>query len=145
MGTAFQCQGAYLQDEWRVTDSLTLNLGLRYQTYTPWVEVRDRQVNFAPFSGVVELPGQNNFYSNNRALYNSYNGGLGNFQPRFGFAYTPGALGKTTVFRGADTVSSYLEGTGTWLRLPQNPPFAADLNLTYDNLTLSRIPPWTRG
>ncbi len=127
--------GAYLQDEWRVTDSLTLNLGLRYQTYTPWVEVRDRQVNFAPFSGKVEVPGESTFYSNNRALYNSYNWGLGNFQPRFGFAYTPGALGKKTVFRGAYTVSSYLEGTGTGLRLPLNPPFAGDLNSFYDNLT----------
>ncbi|HVN78662.1 MAG TPA: TonB-dependent receptor [Terriglobia bacterium] len=127
--------GAYLQDDWRATDSLTLNLGLRYQTYTPWVEVRDRQVNFAPFSGEVELPGQSTFYSNNRALYNSYNWGLGNFQPRFGFAYTPNALGKKTVLRGAYSISSYLEGTGTNLRLPLNPPFATVLNSIYDNLT----------
>ena len=81
--------GAYLHDDWRVTNSLTLNLGLRYQTYTPWVEVLDRQVNFAPISGEVELPRHTNFYSDNRALYNFYSWGLGNFQPRFGFAYTP--------------------------------------------------------
>jgi hypothetical protein len=127
--------GAYLQDDWRVTDSLTLNLGLRYQTYTPWVEVLDRQVNFAPFSGQVELPGQSSFYSNNRALYNSYNWGLGNFQPRFGFAFAPHVLGNKTVFRGAYTISSYLEGTGTNLRLPLNPPFAGVLTGIYDNLT----------
>jgi Carboxypeptidase regulatory-like domain/TonB dependent receptor len=127
--------GAYLQDDWRVTDSLTLNLGLRYQTYTPWVEVHDRQVNFAPLSGEVELPRQSKLYSNNRALYNSYNWGLGNFQPRFGFAYTPHALGNKTVFRGAFTISSYLEGTGTNLRLPLNPPFAGVLTSIYDNLT----------
>ena len=127
--------GAYLQDNWRVTDSLTLNLGIRYQTYTPWVEVLDRQVNFAPISGQVELAGKNNFYSNNRALYNSYNWGLGNFQPRFGFAFTPHALGNKTVFRGAYTVSSYLEGTGTNLRLPLNPPFAGVLRSIYDTLT----------
>jgi hypothetical protein len=127
--------GAYVQDVWRVTDTLTLNLGLRYQTYTPWLEVLDRQVNFAPISGQVELPAQNNFYSNNRALYNSYNWGLGNFQPRFGFAYTPHALGNKTVFRGAYTISSYLEGTGTNLRLPLNPPFAGVLTSIYDNLT----------
>ncbi len=127
--------GAYLQDDWRVTDSLTLNLGLRYQTYTPWVEVRDRQVNFAPLSGEVELPRQTSLYSNNRALYNSYNWGLGNFQPRFGFAYAPHALGNKMVFRGAFTISSYLEGTGTNLRLPLNPPFAGVLTSIYDNLT----------
>jgi len=126
--------GTYLQDAWRVTDSLTLNLGLRYQTYTPWVEVLDRQVNFAPFTGEVELPRQNSFYSNNRALYNSYNSGLGNFQPRFGLAYTPSQLGNKTVFRGAYTISSYLEGTGTNLRLPLNPPFAGVLTSIYDNL-----------
>jgi hypothetical protein len=127
--------GAYLQDDWRVTDSLTLNLGLRYQTYTPWVEVHDRQVNFAPLSGEVELPRQSRLYSNNRALYNSYNWGLGNFQPRFGFAYTPHVLGNKTVFRGAFTISSYLEGTGTNLRLTLNPPFASVLTSIYDNLT----------
>jgi hypothetical protein len=127
--------GAYLQDDWRVTDSLTLNLGLRYQTYTPWVEVLDRQVNFAPLSGEIELPRQSKLYSNSRALYNSYNWGLGNFQPRFGFAYTPHALGNKTVLRGAVTVSSYLEGTGTNLRLPLNPPFAGVLTSIYDNLT----------
>jgi hypothetical protein len=127
--------GAYLQDDWRVTDSLTLNLGLRYQTYTPWVEVLDRQVNFAPISGEVELPRHNSFYSNNRALYNSYNWGLGNLQPRFGFAYTPHGLGNKVVLRGAYTISSYLEGTGTNLRLPLNPPFASVLTSIYDNLT----------
>jgi hypothetical protein len=130
--------GTYLQDDWRVNDSLTLNLGLRYQTYTPWVEVLDRQLNFAPFSGDVELPRQSNLYSNNRALYNSYNLSLGNFQPRFGFAYTPHVLGNTTVLRGAFTVSSYLEGTGTNLRLPLNPPFAGVLTSIYDNLTFPR-------
>jgi Carboxypeptidase regulatory-like domain len=127
--------GAYLQDDWRATDSLTWNLGFRYHTFTPWVEVRDRQANFAPFSGELQLPRQSSLYNNSRALYNSYNLGLGNFQPRFGFAYTPGALGRKTVFRGAYTISSYLEGTGTNLRLPLNPPFVSVLNSIYDNLT----------
>src|SRR5262249_60505793 len=103
--------------------TLTLNLGLRYETHTPWVEVYDRQVNFAPFSGSIEFAGKSSFYKNNRALYNPYNWGLGNFQPRFGFAWNPEAMNKSMVVRGAYTVSAYLEGTGTNLRLPINPPF----------------------
>ena len=36
----------YAQDDWRATDRLTLNLGLRYEAHTPWVELNNRQVNF---------------------------------------------------------------------------------------------------
>ena len=49
--------------------------------------------------------------------------GLLDFQPRIGFAWNPQAFGGKTVVRGAFTISSYLEGTGTNLRLTQNPPF----------------------
>jgi Carboxypeptidase regulatory-like domain/TonB dependent receptor len=113
--------GAYVQDDFRVSNSLTLNLGLRYETHTPWVEVDNRQSNFDPFTGAVQLAGQSNIYGNN-GLYHSYNGIL-DFQPRVGFAWTPKAMGGKTVVRAAYTLSSYLEGTGTNLRLPMNPPF----------------------
>ena len=57
-----------------------------------------------------------------RGLYNGTYG-VRDFQPRIGFAWTPAMLGGKTVFRGAYSISSYLEGTGTNLRLPINPPF----------------------
>ena len=40
-------------------------------------------------------------------------------------------LGKSTVIRGAYTLSSYLEGTGTNLRLTINPPYASEHQLNY--------------
>ena len=127
---------AYLQDDWRAKDNLTLNLGLRYETHTPWVEVHNRQANFGLFTGTEYFAGQSGCpYSNCSALYNSYNLGF-DFQPRLGFAYTPGMFNGKVVVRGAFTVSSYLEGTGTNLRLPLNPPFAEEHTTLYDNFTL---------
>ena len=32
--------GIYFQDDWRVTDDLTLNLGIRYENHSPWVEAQ---------------------------------------------------------------------------------------------------------
>jgi len=113
--------GVYFQDDWHATDTLTLNLGLRYENHTPWVEIHNRQVNFAPVTGQIQFAGQPCIYSNCRALYNSYNGVL-NFQPRIGLAWTPAFLDRKTVLRGAYGISSYLEGTGNNLRLPMNPP-----------------------
>jgi hypothetical protein len=123
--------GIYFQDDWRATDTLTLNLGLRYENHTPWVEVQNRQVNFAPLTGQIQFAGQPCVYSNCRGLYNSYNGGL-DFQPRIGLAWTPSFLGGKNVLRGAYGISSYLEGTGNNLRLPMNPPFTSpEFQTTY--------------
>jgi len=134
--------GIYFQDDWRATDSLTLNLGLRYENHTPWVEVQNRQVNFAPITGQIQFAGQPCSYSNCRALYNSYNGGL-NFQPRIGLAWTPVFLDRKTVLRGAYGISSYLEGTGNNLRLPMNPPFTSP-EFETDNFT-SNLPATRTG
>lgn len=110
----------YAQDAWRVSDHLTLNLGLRYEAHTPWIERNDQQDNYNIQTGQIMNANQNGA---SRALYNGSYGGK-DFQPRLGFAYTPGGrFGDHTVIRGAFTVSSYLEGTGTNLRLPINPPF----------------------
>ena len=115
----------YVQDNWRLSNNLTLNLGLRYEARTPWWEKNNRQVNVNPLTGALEFPGNTpvvgvgtNGFS--RGLYKTTYG-LPDFQPRVGFAWTP--LGPETVIRGAFTMSSYLEGTGTNLRLTQNPPF----------------------
>jgi hypothetical protein len=121
--------GFYFQDDWRVTDSLTLNLGLRWEYHSPLVEVKDRQANFEPFTGKLLLAGKD---GNSRALYEPFKK---DFQPRVGFAWTPAFLGKKTVFRGAYTISSFMEGTGTNLRLPLNPPFNFEFEAIFTGQT----------
>ena len=125
--------GSYVQDTWRVNERLTLTLGLRYEAHTPWVETNNQQVNYDLKTQQIVFAGQNGA---SRALYNGFYGGK-DFQPRLGFAWTPAMLGGHTVVRGAFTISSYLEGTGTNLRLPINPPFnPAELDTPYTGVPL---------
>jgi hypothetical protein len=117
----------FIQDDWKLTDKLTFNLGLRYENHTPFVEAHNREVNWDPQTGNFELPGQN---GNSNALYNSYNG-YGNYQPRIGVAYQ--VFQKTTV-RASYGLSSFMEGTGLGLRLPQNPPQPISASANYSSL-----------
>ncbi len=128
---------AFFQDDWRVTPNLTVNLGLRWELHTPWGEVENRQANFNLVTGAEYIAGQSCPYNNCSALYNQYNG-ITNFQPRIGFAYTP--QGGKFVFRGGYTLSNYLEGTGTNLRLTINPPFAVEHDNQYTGAPYYQLP-----
>ncbi|HYW42199.1 MAG TPA: carboxypeptidase regulatory-like domain-containing protein [Bryobacteraceae bacterium] len=132
--------GLYFQDDWRATNNLTLNLGLRWEYNSPWVEVENRQSNFNEWTGQLELaaplpaglqapPGSAPMIYGNRALYQPYKK---DFQPRVGFAWTPDFLSKKIVLRGAYTISSFLEGTGTNLRETLNPPFNHESETRYN-------------
>ena len=89
--------GFYFQDDWRATDSLTLNLGCAGSTTRRWCEVKDRQSNFEPVhrQTAAGRPG--------RQQPRSVRAYKKDFQPRVGFAWTPSVLGGKTVFRGAYT------------------------------------------
>ncbi|HET6217119.1 MAG TPA: TonB-dependent receptor [Acidobacteriaceae bacterium] len=97
--------GLYFQDDWRVSPELTLNLGLRYDIQVPRTEVKGNvstMVPTLPNPAAGGLPGAFTFYGNG----NGRNGmtRIGNtdykgFQPRIGFAFSPGPDHKT-AWRG---------------------------------------------
>ncbi len=113
----------YVQDDWRATSTLTLNLGLRFEDHTPLYDTENREVNFGLLTGTIYTPdgrdGTQKF--GNRGLYNNYLG-RGDWEPRFGLAWSPAALGGKTVIRAGYAISNFTEGGGTNEQLTMNPP-----------------------
>lgn len=134
----------YVQDDFRVSSKLTLNLGLRWDLYKPWVEVDDLQSNFDESTGLFVVASDN-------AVVNGVDVGRylqtyskSDFGPRFGFAYDVSGTGRTLVRGGVGVFWNFTPG-GTSSSKAQNPPFlqAQDFRTTYGtNLTLSTgLPP----
>ncbi len=113
----------FAADDFKLTDRLTLNIGLRWAYTSPFVEKDDRQANFDLTNAAQLLAGQN---GNSRALYDAYYNG---WEPRIGVAFRPG---DRWVVRGGYGITQYMEGTGANLRLPLNPPFFFESEVRYD-------------
>ena len=118
--------GVFFQDDFKMRTNLTLNLGIRWKYTSPVVEVHDRQSNFDIATGEQLFAGRD---GNSRALYEPYYKG---FEPRVGFAWTPKMFAQKLVVRGGYGITQYMEGTGSNLRLPLNPPFFSEADTTYD-------------
>jgi hypothetical protein len=117
----------FVQDDFKVTSSVTLNLGLRWAYTSPLVEKDNRQTNFDLQTGRQIFAEDGSIES--RALYSPYYKG---FEPRIGAAWRPG---DRWVFRGGYGISQFMEGTGANLRLPLNPPFFFESSLNFDTTT----------
>jgi hypothetical protein len=116
--------GFFVQDDWKVNNRLTLNMGLRYEIETPLVERQDKSVSgfdlgytqpieatvrqrltTTPVTGINGQPlNPSNFNVKGGLLFAGLDGGSGlyetpknTFLPRFGVAYQ---LNEKTVLRG---------------------------------------------
>ncbi|MBL8174299.1 MAG: carboxypeptidase regulatory-like domain-containing protein [Bryobacterales bacterium] len=118
--TASDYWGLYLQDDWKVSSKLTLNIGLRWDVDLPRTERFNRlsywDIN-APSPIAGKVPGFSNLVGSmlfaspqdRRQTPTDYN----NWGPRFGFAYQ---INQKTVFRGAYAIlysASVLQASGT--------------------------------
>lgn len=135
---------AYLQDDWKVTPKLSLNLGIRWEYTQPIRELHDYQSNFTGTytgnnqgTGTLLIPSSQRNYPFAAALTSTLaadNIGVRytdnnylvqprklNFAPRFGFSYL---TDPNTVFRGGfGLFYGGLENIGLGLNLANNAPF----------------------
>jgi outer membrane receptor protein involved in Fe transport len=82
---------AFVQDDWRVTPRLTVNLGLRYELSTVIKEDHNLLGNFEPSVGDVQVGQQ---------ISGPYQGNHHNFAPRAGIVWDPTGSGKTVIRAG---------------------------------------------
>ncbi len=110
----------YVQDDWRATKNLTVNIGLAWDITTPIAEVAGRQANFNFATGQFSVPGVNQV-SDSAGIRTFWRA----FEPRIGLAYKLLGSDKTVVRAGYAIYhdSSWNQGAqGLW----QNPPFYAE-------------------
>jgi len=91
----------YAQDDWRITPKLTLNLGLRYDVFSPFSEKHGFYANYVPATETF-IQGTQNKHIGVATDYS-------NIAPRFGFAYS---LDNKTVVRGAFGISFFPPDVG---------------------------------
>jgi hypothetical protein len=91
----------YVQDNWRITQKLTLNLGLRDEMVTPWRERHDRLAVFDPSNGATLVPVGTPAHPGNTVTDGRYT----NIAPRIGFAYSVDS--KTVIRAGFGIFYAY--------------------------------------
>ncbi len=146
--------GGFVNDDWKLTPKLTINLGLRYDFFGLVGEHHENQANFVPASGspthtplYIILPGPNSSNLSSGcptcftdllakdgitlAITNKYGQGLGhsqktNFAPRVGFAYQVNP--KLVVRGGWGMFYNGFENRGYSPNIGENYPFQFQFN-----------------
>jgi hypothetical protein len=106
----------YAQDDWHVSSSTTLNLGVRYDVFTPLTEIHNNISTWNPATQTIQVAGTPGVSAsaNVRVFY-------GNIAPRIGFATT---LKREFLLRGGFALSFYPDQI-TSNATPKNPPILA--------------------
>lgn len=97
-GWRYQYYAGFIQDDWKITPRLTLNLGVRYELDIPRWEQLNRHSSLDPSMpnpAAGGIPGALAFANDDRRFFNRTD--KNNFGPRVGFAYSPD---DKTVVRG---------------------------------------------
>lgn len=131
--------GLFVQDTFKVSRNLTLNLGVRYDIEQQPNELRSNGSNFNLITGQVETMAQ---LGRNRIQDTDNN----NFGPRVGFAWKPWSS-KFVLRSSYGLFYTPLTGraTSAYNRWPQSQPFTVQSSGLNPALQLSQVPPVIRS
>jgi hypothetical protein len=127
--------GFFGQNDWKVSQTLTLNLGLRYDIFTQPVERFDAQANYNPTNDTLVRAGEN--APGGRDLVNSDHN---NFGPAVGFAWSGFREDKTVVLRGGYAIKYAVDTPGIPGVLQANSPQAGSYGCSFTQLGTSACP-----
>lgn len=125
----FHVVGLFVQDDWKIRPNLTLNLGLRWEYFSPLSE-KDGKISTPVLgSGAEALRGLRM-----RMGGDLFRTSKNNWGPQVGFAWTPTSLlgkdlGSKLVFRGGFGIGYNLQQLAITSNGRFNPPFVVDLSL----------------
>lgn len=120
----------FAEDIYKATQSLTLDLGLRYDYTRPLFEAHRRQSNFDYATGKIIPAGTPGYPANLETT------DLDDFAPRIGFAYSPFHSQSTVIRAGYGRFFSPQEiRTGDPLQTDYNLPFFFEPTFTSDGVT----------
>jgi hypothetical protein len=128
----------YIQDNYRVTSKLTLNIGLRNDLVTPWKERHNQLAGFVPTNGGNLVPVGTAPYTGDAVTDGRYT----NWGPRFGFAYS---LDARTVIRGGAGIFYAFENETSNVSEAKNAPFSGSLTATNSATNFAQAAPISNG
>ena len=120
--------GVFVQDDWKVRRNLTVNLGLRWEYFSPLTESKNIQSNYifgsqgvingsvcAPVAPLAPCPSGKQLYEPDR----------NNFGPRFGIAWSPDRYEGKVVFRAGFGIVFNRNGDVVNDNIRQDTPYSA--------------------
>ena len=105
----------YANDNWKVNNHLTLNLGIRYEYTTVSTSEAQQALNAISNTPSIIVPGS----VNQPLLFDAPRAPKNNWAPRVGFAFSPGSNGTTSIRGG----------------------FGLAYDVLYDNIGILAVPP----
>lgn len=144
--------GFYLQDDWKVSPKLTLNIGLRYELNFPELERVNKMSSFDPATGLVPV-------ADGRLIGVDASGNLvtmgrsplgrrlwrldkNNFAPRFGFAYRLFGDNRTVIRGGYGIFYNQIVAGNGLSQMYRGIPFR--IRQTFTNTTARVVATWER-